>query len=234
MRIPDDLSQEFWHSLRFRAEKMLRYGYWFGPRRSRHRGYFDFASYEDLFTLTNEVVQITLMKVMSLPEPSDPITDWAVFISYWMGNIVQDMRNEIVRKSRRLLSLDAPIGQDLDGSGHVYLRDVIGEPAKDLTAYEAFLQWISEELDRRFLARKIRDKRQIRPFVEIVRRLLEELDSDTNIRDVHERYSRRFDVHRQAVALEYPFTPSKATAGNWWKDIREHLPNEMKAPRKPR
>jgi len=223
---PEYCTTDYWKLLTRRARQGLAYGA-FLPNRALMP--FPLERYgSDVDELAQDLVQQTYMRVLAMRKERE-IENWHAFLR---SQLNFQILSECKKAYRHAAPLPLCISQHY-GDGHsteqreLHLADPHAlSPEQLLINDEAHAEQDSvisicrRHLDLRLGANKIKNPAQIEPFLEVVRRYLEQPDVD-------------FDTHRQAVELLNSNTPSKANANRWWTFLKAHLtevlPNRPKA-----
>lgn len=217
MTIPNEYqTAEFWSVMRGWVYSMLRSGYMF----RKQQRYFDQQLYRQLYQrelseLATDLIEKTLRTIRKRPEPTPPIVSWRSFFHARLTLAVQsEQRNLERRKCRviRTISLETLISDPSSDSKELRQADTLAAPTSGLYSMQGqILELVIVEVERRVRVGIIRDREGVQPFIEIVRRFLQDWETS-------------FDQHIEEVAELYPNTPSKANARRWWQKIRESLP----------
>jgi hypothetical protein len=223
MKIPDECNtKQFQDTMRKWALRKLRFGYRFQPKFSREIQFrqFDQSLYDDdLEALAQDIVQESWLAIRKKPEPSPPIRSWHTFFALQLVYRIQTRQRKNERNPPPI-ALMAPLEDPFGESKEICPIDSIPSSQSDLeetrwnrwadqmnSVYLQMLSAVEKALEERVTAKKIRNKAAIPYFLETVKQLLLDPDAD-------------FDTCRLSVGRGI----SKATAGNWWLQIRDGLP----------
>jgi hypothetical protein len=210
MKIPEEYcTTDYWRLLYRRAYRVLTMGAVLPPNYTFVR-FPSERSGEDLDQLAKDLVQQTYVRVCTMDEKEE-IGNWHPFLRRQLDYQILTA----CTRARRRPAMIAVCVSDVDNNDPTEVHEICLADKNSLTPAELVLldeliNVCREELENGIARGKIKGSGQIAPFLEVVRRYLEQ-----------PRF--RFDTHRQAIQEIDPNTPSKATANRWWHLIRQPL-----------